>query len=41
LHDRAVHLIGIEALDLGRSDRSAEDAEHRPGMKTARHHGSG
>ena len=38
LGDGAVDLLRVEALDLRRSDRRAEDAEHRPGVEAARHH---
>ena len=37
--DHRVHLFLIEAHDLCGRDRRAEDAEHRPGVKAARHHG--
>src|SRR5204863_2451013 len=39
LSDRAVDLAGIEPADLGGGDGGAEDAEHRPGVKAARHDG--
>src|SRR5438046_2827724 len=39
LRDRAVDLLGIEAADLCGGDGGAEDAEHRPGVKAARHDG--
>jgi hypothetical protein len=39
LRDRIVHLAGVEPLDFRRRHRRAENAEHRPGMKAARHDG--
>ena len=38
LGDGAVDLVRVEALDLRRRDRRAEDAEHRSGVEAARHH---
>ena len=37
--DHRVHLVGVEAHDLCGRDGGAEDAEHRPGVKAARHDG--
>ncbi len=37
LGDGAVDLVFVEAAELGRGDRRAEDAEHRPGVEAARH----
>ncbi len=39
LRDRAIDLVCVEAMDLRGRHRGAEDPEHRPGMKAARHHG--
>ena len=39
MRDRAVDLIGIKPADFRRRDRRAENPEHRPGVKAARHHG--
>ncbi len=38
MRDRVVHLAGVEPLDFCRRDRRAENPEHRPGVKAARHH---
>jgi hypothetical protein len=37
LGDGAVNLTFVKTLQFGGGDRCAEDAEHRPRMKAARH----